>query len=353
MRALRAFALEASLARIASVSPKNDQDRKLMAMRVGDATRRAQLVLACAFKQNVVPIPGVQKDPCFYFDSLMVDYTTALFDLAMIALPIEDAKNLINLIPVGGVPDPAAALNMLSGLVAIAKDALKYGRLIGAIYRDTVELEVQVWLLASVQDQSRIPAPYVISDATVAELKAAYDRGNDDLAEWQAQIAALRAIGLEPIPDMKFIDEISYLIYYLCGQITSDKDGVLSSLAQCRYPWTTLPTGSWIVTSDGTAGKSKLVLNSLPPAMRSPPALAPKPVVAAVAADELTAYYNKDKKEATKQLGNFLLSDQIATLMTDPMKVYTIDNIVNKPGYEKIRAALFKMAQDEHLFDKP
>ena len=34
---------------------------------------------------------GGKNDPCFYYDSAMVDYSTGLFDLAMIALPVEDA----------------------------------------------------------------------------------------------------------------------------------------------------------------------------------------------------------------------------------------------------------------------
>lgn len=234
MRALRAFALEASLARIASVSPKNDQDRKLMAIRIGDATKRAQLVLQCAFVDNVVPVQSVEKDQCFFFDSLMVDYTTSLFDLALIAFPVDDVKNLIALAP-AGIPDPAAALNLLSSLMALAKDALKYGRLIGAIYRDTVELEVQVWLATPDQDQSKIPPLYRIDENTVSVLKAIYDRGNDDLAAWQAAIAGLRAAGLEPIPDPKFIDEISFLISYLCGQITSDTDTGTRDV--CKPSW--------------------------------------------------------------------------------------------------------------------
>jgi hypothetical protein len=193
-------------------------------------------------------------------DSLMVDYTTALFDLAMVALPIEDVKNLLNLIPTGATPDPAAALNALSGLVQLAKDALKYGRLIGAIYRDTVELEVQVWLAAPDQDQTRIPQPYVITPETVAGLRAVYRRGNDDLAQWQAEIAALRDTGLEPIPDPKFIDEIAYLIYYLCGQITSDNattNNGKSTLAFCRS--TDSPGSAWVAMWGGTAHKSKVL----------------------------------------------------------------------------------------------
>ena len=86
MRALRAFALQTSLARIASVSPKNSQDRQLMAIRIGDASARATLLIQCAFGPNPLDVTSSKGDECFYFDSLMVDYTTSLFDLAMILL---------------------------------------------------------------------------------------------------------------------------------------------------------------------------------------------------------------------------------------------------------------------------
>jgi hypothetical protein len=141
MRALRAFAMQASLARIASVAPKNDQDRTMMAIRIGNATARAQHVIECGFTKNPVTGNPVDGDPCFYFDSLMVDYTTALFDLAMVAFPVEDTKNLLSVV-VGGFSGPIGALDTLNGILGLAKEALKYGRVIGALYRDTVELEV-------------------------------------------------------------------------------------------------------------------------------------------------------------------------------------------------------------------
>ena len=47
MRALRAFAIQVSLARIASVSAKNDTDRQLLAIRIGATTKRFLPLLAC------------------------------------------------------------------------------------------------------------------------------------------------------------------------------------------------------------------------------------------------------------------------------------------------------------------
>ena len=63
----------------------------------------------------------------------------------MVALPVEDAKKLINSVA-GSVVNPINIIEVLDSLLAIGKDAIKYGRVVGALYRDTVELEVQLWL---------------------------------------------------------------------------------------------------------------------------------------------------------------------------------------------------------------
>jgi hypothetical protein len=220
MRALRAFAIQASLARIASVSPKNDQDRTMMAIRIGNATARAKYVIECGFTKNPVTGNEVSGDPCFFFDSLMVDYTTALFDLAMVAFPVEDTKNLINVV-VGGFTGPLGALDALNGLLNLAKEALKYGRVVGGIYRDTVELEVQIWISSADAPQVNVPPKYRVTPTAVAALREAYARGNDDMPTWLAHIAALRKAELEPVPDPRFIDQLSTLMTYLCGLIVN------------------------------------------------------------------------------------------------------------------------------------
>jgi hypothetical protein len=219
MRALRAYALQASLARIASISPKNGQDRELMARRIGNATARATNVIACGFSINPATNTSVDDDPCFYFDSLMVDYTTALFDLAMVSLPIEDTQKLLNVV-VGSISGPVAALDLLNALIGLAQEALKYGRVVGALYRDTVELETLVWLNSPNMSQARVPEQFKITTATVARLQQIYDRGNDNLSAWSIEIAALRVAGFDPIPDVKFVYEISNLMVHLCGLIS-------------------------------------------------------------------------------------------------------------------------------------
>lgn len=219
MRALRAFAIQVSLARIASVSAKNDSDRQLLAIRIGALTKRFLPIYACAFDKNPLGVAGAENDPCFYYDSAMVDYSTGLFDLAMIALPLDDAKKLMAT-ATGAVINPINIVELLNTLLQIGKDALKYGRVVGALYRDTVELEVQLWLATPAIDNR--PPPFLVTEAHVAALREIYARRNDDMPAWLAAMAALRGQGLEPMPQPRFFVELGGLMKYLCNLITKD-----------------------------------------------------------------------------------------------------------------------------------
>lgn len=236
MRALRAFAIQVSLARIASVSAKNDSDRQLLAIRIGATTKRFLPVYACAFKKNPLGVSGAERDPCFYYDSAMVDYSTALFDLAMVALPVEDARRLMNVVT-GSFTNPLNVADLLDALLGIGKDALKYGRVVGGLYRDTVELEVQVWLATPRIDNR--PAGYRVTESHVAALREIYARGSDDMPSWIAEIAALRGQGLEPIPHPKFINQLGGLMKYVCDLITTDADA--SKACKAGLPTTLRP----------------------------------------------------------------------------------------------------------------
>jgi hypothetical protein len=195
----------------------------MLAIRIGNATMRARYLIECGFGNNPATGGSVDRDPCFYFDSLMVDYTTALFDLAMVAFPVEDSKNLITIIA-GGITGPVAAVDLLNALVSLAQEAFKYGRVIGAIYRDTVELEVQVWIASAGAPQTNVPPQYRVTPAAIQPLQQIYGRGNDDMVSWVAQMKALRDAGLEPVPDIHFINELTSLLKYLCGLVVSTTD---------------------------------------------------------------------------------------------------------------------------------
>jgi len=228
MRALRAFALQVSLARIASVAAKNESDRQLLAIRIGATTKRFLPVLDCAFERNLAT--GAIRDPCFYYDSAMVDYSTALLDLAKVALPVEDAKKLMDVVT-GSFVNPLNVVELLETLISLGRQAFRYGRVVGALYRDTIELEVQVWL-ATPRIDTR-PFPYRVTVDHVAPLGAIYDTKSDNLQAWKAAIAALRSQGLEPLPELRFFDQLAGLLRYICDLITKEPD----ALRACKTTW--------------------------------------------------------------------------------------------------------------------
>ena len=208
MRALRAYALHAAIARIAMISPKGAAERNQLAYQVGSAGLYAQQLVKCAYDT-----PG---EPCFYIDSIMVDYVNALYTAAVAALPIEDAQKLITNIT-GGIVGTAGAVDILHALIQLGADALRYGTVSAALYRDSLELEVQVWINSPNEPGS------IVRLQDVAELAAIYATGRDDIPAWRAQIEALLAKGLEPTPNRRYLARLFQLMSYACKQITTDE----------------------------------------------------------------------------------------------------------------------------------
>jgi hypothetical protein len=155
-------------------------------------------------------------EPCFYFDSIMVDYVAALYDAAIAALPLEDARKLVNDLT-GGIAGPAAAVDALHALIQLGTDAVRYGTISAALYRDSLELEVQVWIYSPFEPGSRV----TLQD--VATLTAIYAAGNDDIPAWKAEIERLLNLGLEPTPSRRFFARLFKLMAYACVQITQDR----------------------------------------------------------------------------------------------------------------------------------
>lgn len=220
MRVLRAVTLEVTLARISMIAPKSASDRDLLARRIGDVSQRGIHAADCAFAEG--------EAPCFYFDSIMVDYVSALFDLAMVALPIDDAQKMLKRMAgdiIGSNP-----VDMMYALIDLGREAVRYGRVAGGIYRDSIEMEVQVWLDTPKQDQSKVPVAYRVTEETVAPLRTIYNRGNDDLRAWKDELDKLHKSGLEPIPTVKMVDQLYTIIAYLCNQITGNEQ----ARAACR-----------------------------------------------------------------------------------------------------------------------
>lgn len=318
MRALRAFAIQVSLARIASVSAKNDSDRQLLAIRIGAATKQFVPVYDCAVNINPLNVPGAENDPCFYFDSAMVQYTTSLFDLAMAALPIDDAKNLITMVSASGTT-PVAFVSLFNALIVIGRDALTYGRVVGALYRDTIELEVQLWLATPPIDNR--PPPYRVTEADVAPLRAIYEAGNDNMPAWISAMQALRDRGLEPQPNPKFFLELGGLMKYICDLVT--KDPTASATCKANLP-TTMPPPAAVLASAPTA---PLVHVSTP----APPPGPPKPAPAPSPGPPSPAPANTGLQPGTDQERQLLhLYLQVGANKFDPTRAQSLNSLLTQ-----------------------
>jgi hypothetical protein len=210
-------------------------------------------------------------------------------------------------------------IDLLDAILSIARDALKYGQIIGAIYRDTVELEVQMWLATPAIDDRPLPAR--VSEADVAGLREIYLRRNDDFPAWLAAIAALKATGREPLAQRRFFAELGGLMKYICGLVTQDA----SALSTCRagLPTTVPPATSVLGAPPPVTIGAVIVPRSAvsprrptpgvvtppviappitpPPVVTGPPPVTPPPV-ASTAADRIRVFWRKggDSKTAAE-----------------------------------------------------
>src|SRR5260370_42316554 len=104
---------------------------------------------------------------------------------------------------------------MLNALIGLAQEALKYGRVVGALYRDTVELEVLVWLNSPNVRQPRIPQKLQVTPDTIARLQNIYHRVNATIVAWTHAIAAIRTAGFDSVPDLWVFYEAPHLMIHL------------------------------------------------------------------------------------------------------------------------------------------
>ena len=149
----------------------------------------------------------------------------------------------------GSFINPLNIVELLTTLLQIGKDALRYGRVVGALYRDTVELEVQLWLATPAIDNR--PPPFRVTEFHVAGLREVYSRRNDDLATWLGTMAALRGQGLEPMAQRRFFVELGGLMSYICNLITKEPDALRTCMAGLPK---TLPAPVAVLTSPTFSG---------------------------------------------------------------------------------------------------
>jgi hypothetical protein len=207
LRVLRAYALQAAVGRVAATSPLTAKDRDIVAIRMARANQGFERAYGCAYLE-------FQPNGCVYFDDAIVEWTTAIFNLAVSGMSLEEGRNFVTRITSGG-------LDALEALFDLGRDAFTLGRTLGALYRDTVELEVVVWI-----DDSNLQAL-----ARTAELRRLYGNGGGDLRAWKAELTRLKEEGgVLPTPQPAHFLQISQMITRTCQAITSSPD----AQAACR-----------------------------------------------------------------------------------------------------------------------
>ena len=215
MRLLRGYVLEASLARIGSVSSKTTDDRSLIQLRIANATKNAADIYQCIQKEGATP-PVV----CVFFDDLMVQYEDSLLALARSALTFEEGKDLLARVMSGGI-------GTIEAIFDFSREAFIFGRRAAALYRGSIELEMIVAIdYFDSHGRSDISQP----------LKDVYRQGAGDLRLWKATLAQLKASYFGLIwPGPQHYDAVTEVIKRACDQI----GGAFTD--QCKRNITTPP----------------------------------------------------------------------------------------------------------------
>jgi hypothetical protein len=225
LRVLRAYTMQAAVGRLAAVSPWSANDRNIMAVRMAAANAAFADAFRCAYdldqaadadvnkllKENI----AARKRGCVFFDDRMVEYTRAIFRLAQSALSDADSRSLVARISGGG-------LDALAALFELGSDAVLLGQSAAALYRDTVELEVVVWI----EDERDVLR------ARTGTLKTLYGNGSGKLAEWKTELKRLKAEAAAiaivedryPFPQTKHFAEIKQVVDRTCDAMTASRD---------------------------------------------------------------------------------------------------------------------------------
>jgi hypothetical protein len=152
----RAFAVQVTVARIASESLSNDSDRRKVASLNGALTEKLITLYRCAF---------FEKD-CQSWKDATAEYSSALFDFALAALPVDAAAELQKNMRPSDRSDNL--LRVLDLLVNLGESGGERGSKIEALYESAIDFEVQMWVATPAIDTR--PAPQKVSETNVAAI---------------------------------------------------------------------------------------------------------------------------------------------------------------------------------------
>jgi hypothetical protein len=215
-RAIRAYMLQASLVRMATVSPRTASEKNLVVARIINANDRLSEVVRCALRDTT----------CIHFDSVMVDYENVLYELALSVLDIEGRRTLLSR-AAGLLAGPAAVLPILDLLVDMASEALRVGRPLGAVYRDGIELQLKVAFSTKFyRDEGRTELDTEFEERK-QQMRTLYMQRPSDVRAWKDALLSLYSLGYEPVPGRAHFHMIYAFIWHYCGQLgVSETDGI-------------------------------------------------------------------------------------------------------------------------------
>ena len=241
MQVMRAYALQIVVTRLAEELPARSTARAVFASDLSRANGHLSELLYCIYTgQRSVDAAGIQlhaqsepRDPCFFFESLLLDYTRTIFDLARRLGEIESIRTLNRrivsgisvgaLIGAAGGPTGAAA-GALAGLTLnevldilgdVLVDLLQSGRTAAHLYYDFITLETYMLQTDSSTRRRRGPSASVrIRNAQeIAELGGDRDRLR----------RAYETFG-EPIPELRHFAQMTVLQFRACEYVTSEQE---------------------------------------------------------------------------------------------------------------------------------
>lgn len=266
-RVLRSYVLLASMTRLATRSNTTIDERQSLAIRIGKAVRLAADAFECAYR----------PEPCAFFDDRMTALDIMLLQLAAGIFASPEDQGLINQLgneffgqtPINDVVNAltggakvlsssASAVskttNIISALLTLSSNAFDEGARIGALYRDSIEMDMQVTVSTlayycyppkgeplPVQNPASVgpgdpPIGSPVCPDAFTAANAVYANGSGDLSAWRQYLQgsglAYRQL-LKPNAD-HFI-EVSEVIWRACLEMglqkTSDH---INYLKECR-----------------------------------------------------------------------------------------------------------------------
>lgn len=270
MRVLRAYILIGSLARMPQEQYSKTQ-REIIIAQIGTSVHAANEAFICAYDP-----PG----HCVYFDERMAELEVAVLRLAVAVFTSEENETLFKVvndqvsaaIPLFKGLDSISKLfdaftssaelaastgKIISSLLKIGQTGYYYGRRIGALYRDSIELHM-VAVLASLQYQCKWlnSTSYFQATGGTDTVRAArqfygvlrgeldpcttynqgfliWERGAGDFSAWveflYGDAATFRT---SIIPDQNAFIQASDLIWRACEQITDDPEQIAKCLGR-------------------------------------------------------------------------------------------------------------------------